>query len=145
MARGYPDFFGFSVFPQYGPFTEEHGAPVDILAGNTRDFFELTAKGVIYDGYHRIYSCADPSNILINVTVDGDLIPSVSPDVLLRYNLTSEGDYLISLKEYNPELGEYIVALRRGTTFSGTFKTTIINDSAGDITVISILQWANLR
>ena len=114
------------------------------MAGNDRDFLEIASKGVIYDGYLRIFSCAAPGDVLVAMTVDGIAINSVGLDVFLRYNLVHEGDFVLTLTEYNIELSEFIVSIRRGVTFSETFKTTIFNNSAGDISVVSNLLWAHL-
>ena len=73
MARGYPDFFGYSTFPWYGEIKED-AASVVAAIGATTTILELLGKRVIYTlaviatGTDRI------DNDLFTVHIDGNLV-----------------------------------------------------------------------
>jgi len=46
MARGYPDFFGFSVFPSHGGMLNESSAVV-VPSGPLTEIVRVTGKGVL--------------------------------------------------------------------------------------------------
>ena len=50
MARGYPDFFGYSTFPWQGNVRQD-SATVNVLAGATQQLIMLTGKRVILNAY----------------------------------------------------------------------------------------------
>jgi len=47
MARGYPDFFGHSMFPYYGVMTEV-GAATAVAGGATAEIGRITGKGSVF-------------------------------------------------------------------------------------------------
>jgi hypothetical protein len=71
MSRGYPDFFGFPVFPDYGETTTKAAAALAIVAGTSSTLLDLTFKGRIIGG--RIYTSegALHANQYFELTIDG--------------------------------------------------------------------------
>ena len=73
MAKGYPDFFGFSMFPYYGQLYEEHDNT--ILAADTTFFpVDLAFKGVCRCGTLRFISTDVLDEYYLRLSVDGELI-----------------------------------------------------------------------
>lgn len=144
MSKGYPDFFGFSVFPQYGAFINESAGGVAVVAGASVDFFDIQSKGRVYDGYLRIYGCTLPATVSVRLTIDGVASQWGRLDYLLRYNFTHETDYLFTLKKYNTSDDEFIVSFREGITFSSSIKATVLNSGADDIDVIAVFYYGKV-
>lgn len=71
MAKGFPDWFGHSIFPVYGAFNEESGSYTQLASAASELVFTVTGKGVIRGGLF----------FTSQVGVDGDL--EISPSILI--------------------------------------------------------------
>jgi len=77
MARGYPDFFGYSIFPWHGSIKEET-ATVNVAIGATSQIIYLAGKRVIY--------CVDVSAVglssigtdIVRAYADGNLLSQIA-------------------------------------------------------------------
>ena len=144
MAKGYPDFFGHSVFPQLGSFINESEGPDVIANGDTHDVFSISGKGCVYDGYHRIYLCTDFSLTSVRLTIDGVASQWAALDTLLEYRFTQEGEYIYTLQQYCPEDQQAIIAIRDEITFATDFKSEIRNLTGFNISAVSVFYYAKV-
>jgi len=100
VARGYPDFFGYSIFPWHGSIRQD-GDAVNVGIGATETVLSLTGKRVVYSAFIAIDSDRQHRDDVISLEVDGnrfstgswlafrgDLSEAVVPSkgLLLRYD-----------------------------------------------------------
>ena len=82
MAKGYPDFFGFSMFPFYGSLLDDMSIGV-LSAGETDDVTSISGKNHIFGGYARLFNVADPTDLNIKIITDSVTIQDFSYQALL--------------------------------------------------------------
>jgi len=73
MARGYKDFFGYSIFPFYGTLIKESGAQPFTASGITETVFSVNRKGLLI-GFD--FSCVEGGAVerigyTLSVLLDG--------------------------------------------------------------------------
>lgn len=141
MAQGYPDFFGFSVFPQYGPYRFEDPLIVGLLAGNSGNLFEVSGKGVLVGGFIYVSGTADHGNLHIQLTADGE----GSYDYVFTYfqvygfNYPQVGNFYASW--FSESDKDYLIHPSPGLTFGQSLVIGMSNASAANITIASNLWW----
>jgi len=72
MARGYPDFFGQSVFLQYGP-AKLALADTVAIANDSKTVLTVTGKGVMYLGFLDVEGLGLVNDDLLQFYFDGNL------------------------------------------------------------------------
>jgi len=78
MARGYPDFFGFSIFPFYGAIRYT-GETLKVLPGGVEtEIFTIIGKGRIWGGEWQVIHGTNLPAISLNIYIDEDLAASIS-------------------------------------------------------------------
>ncbi len=92
MARGYPDFFGYPVHPEYGTTTKKAHANVVVGPGTTHTLLDLHIKGRIAGGLLYTAQDAFDDDVAIDITIDNVPVAQVSglTDDILRLGLTSD-------------------------------------------------------
>ena len=127
MARGYPDFFGFSIFPQFGTLTEEDSGLFAIVTGNTQTLFTITQKGKSYGGILRYNGQGDVHlKTQAIVIVDGVTISDEVPAGQIHYGYYVIPNQFINLVDYHiTDTYEYVV-FNFGTDFSWG-KSVVVN------------------
>lgn len=71
MARGYPDFFGFSIFPFYGVLYRTPVAAIGPILNVETDLVEITGKGILTAGQITGVDVAINANPWLAIYVDG--------------------------------------------------------------------------
>jgi len=144
MAKGYPDYFGYSMFPFYGAPVKIDGATGLIISTGTGNLFNVTVKGSILSGWIGVNSVDLDSLIHMYLTIDGVEMFQTTLSSMLQNNLTKEGESLIYLTRYEPETGYYALAISKGISFSSQFKLDIYNDTTGNAFGVGILYYNNV-
>lgn len=144
MAKGYPDFFGYSVFPQYGPYQFETPAFAALAAGISGNLFSISGKGVLTGGFIAFSSIDEPANVHIQMKPDG----VDSYDYLLEYykdygfNFPATGMFFAS--DYEAADGYVTLHPTPGLTFSSSLVVYVSNNAAGAINIASNIWWQRL-
>jgi len=122
MPRGYPDYFGQSIFPQYGQ------AYSIVLSGTLNAYphstvlFDITGKGLILGGNVIFYNVYAGGNLWLNLTIDNEIVYNNTIDNLFNWKLDTYSDYPIKIAQYGVLVNPYIVHLKSGVTFSFAYK-----------------------
>jgi hypothetical protein len=145
MAKGYPDYFGQSVWPKYGPLQFQGILSPDVLAGATTTLFSIAAQSIGRHGRMRLINVTNPTKVSMQLTVDGTLV--------LNYTLT----YLFSVFGHGGA-GDPIVVLNYdviGQTFDIEFGVglaigqgmalAVFNNLATDIAVAGRLTYYQVK
>ena len=78
MARGYPDYFGQSIFPKYGGARQEVQNKVSVPAGTTKSIVTVTGKGVMYQAGIQVLGYTAAYSDRFYLYVDNSLLATVS-------------------------------------------------------------------
>jgi len=113
MARGYPDFFGYSVFPYYGPAARDLGG-VNVPGGGREVIVSLTGKRHVYAVQVTVLDVDWSRNDSIYLYVDGVLIRSTSWWSLLDYERNSQMPTELWLSCYDEEHHYHIMGFSGG-------------------------------
>lgn len=134
MARGYPDYFGQSIFPRYGDtIPVDYG--VTATAHATTQLLSLTDKGFLLSASIEINGLGDNWSDFIKITVDGQDIPHESFSELYEQNIIHENDFIMWLTCYDINTQRYAISIIRNLQFQESLVVSYVNQSANNINV----------
>jgi len=144
--KGYPDFFGFSIFPQFGAYQYTDSGAIIVAANTWGTIFDISAKGRIYTGYIAIQDLglADTSTIFVEMTVDGQLMYSFTLDVMQQIGHNQPFDLPFVLTAYDKKTNYYNVVLQSDFSFSQSVLVRVFTDATAQIFVHGYLIWAKV-
>jgi len=129
MPRGYPDYFGQSIFPKYGELIRIN--TTKIMAGSeVWTVFDIDSKGVLYFLHIESKNVAGYDNLDIELTIDGSVFYNESvTDMYLYQNLFMCSHPLAMV--YNNEASHYLaIGLTKEVPFGTQIKLIIENGGA---------------
>lgn len=144
MAKGYPDYFGQSIWPKYGTMFIELDS-VDTSDASETTVVEKTGPGVWTSYFGVISSLGAATTFTIRLYVDGVLLalyPSASlftcgynqgPSQPLHVSLSRESDFLLHL------------SLSHDIPFQASFKLTIQRGGAINLTTDYRIGWYKVQ
>jgi len=88
MAKGFPDFFGQSIFPTYGPVLQATVTVAHSASGDTDTILTITGKGLIRTIYLEAYNTNNDGDLFIRPQLS---IDSVLSTWLLEHDVSSPG------------------------------------------------------
>lgn len=144
MAKGYPDFFGFSIFMQYGSFRRKDEDLALVPAGDDETVLTISSKGQIYFGRIGLSGIDTPSLVTPTITIDG---AAFSLGTL--FNMHARGDlhgnaYPCELFVYDVVYNVYEMDVKFGLTFVDSFVVSIQNNDDLDCTVDIAVGWSEV-
>jgi len=147
MARGYPDFFGFSIVPKYGTPVYEQKLAAIVATLNWENIFTCTGKGRTYGGY--IYTAAvnnSFTNSYLRTTIDGVQFNWPYPKVELDRAIYRVVTKPFSLTAYfrTALTWEINWTAEKDFTFGQSFIVDFYNGSAGNVTIDGIFMWGQV-
>jgi len=137
MARGYPDFFGYSVFSRPGNQTIHVTGNKNVAAGIEWDLITVAGRGSLIGGWIEGGTTTTPGSQWIMIYVEGNLIESNSINTMLTYGESYDDGLLMGLNAYIPEIPVWEMRFTEGFVFNTELKIAFWNNSAGPITVNS--------
>ena len=134
MAKGYPDFFGTSIWPKYGTpiVTMVHG--VVIASGASPDLITITANGVLFDLRVEIVGLSDLQWTRVSLSIDGAVMANSWAPLDPDYAVFAGEALIIAPIYYDKAAFIFKVSLKREIPFHDSFNVLIRNDSANNIT-----------
>ena len=137
MARGYPDYFGFSVFPSYGDFAREDFNENPGGGAVRYEIFGLTAKGKTAGGYFYVHTAPLTTNdFLLEVRIDGEYFSPGRVWADVNYNYSGNPDNILQLKYANTRTHVYTYAFAKDWTFGYEFDLVATVFDINDITCL---------
>lgn len=145
MARGYPDYFGLPMFPEYGSLNLESSGTITIVADATEIITLLSLKGRIYGGTLKLYTpTLDIPTYAIRITIDGTLLINPMVHQILDRNTAVGFSGLLQLTEYNMEEGYFLFTYNKDIVFGYQFLIEVLNGTINDVGVDSDLIYAKI-
>jgi len=130
MAKGYPDFFGTSIWPKYGTPTINTGAAIVVHGGNNDTIILITADGVLFQAAFVIV-CDDLANShYLHLYIDGVLVESEKLDQLYLFTSLGGSCGLMNVIHFDRLLYHYRFELAREIPFHDSIEFKVQNSGA---------------
>ena len=133
MSKGYPDFFGQSIFLQYGT-PSKYGGALSVPAGATVEVLSYLGKGILYSMMVTVYGLSDNRNDNVGLYIDGNTISYANP----RNNFHQfSRNYItgsVGVSSWNYVTDELQVILKGPLSFSSSVKIEWVNRGTIDLT-----------
>lgn len=134
MARGYPDYFGQSIWPKYGTTITANGSE-DINHGDEEFITDLTLQGILHRESIHLSGLGNLGEVMLIVFVDGAAVfGEYVKDIYTDGMLSGSGAY-IALGCWNVIAGIAAVNFLRDIAFRSRWLVSVYNASGAVITV----------
>jgi hypothetical protein len=144
MARGYPDFFGYSVFPF-------HGSPMDVniaydgeVSPCTLTPFNIAAKGRVESCFLAMYGNVAAVSFGLSLIIDDTVFTSISAIGHLARGCIPGSDQRVIVLRYDPDSFNYTFGIKPGLTFGYRFKVQVTAAGAGLVGGVGSLMYYNV-
>jgi len=141
VARGYPDYFGQSIFPKYGGAKEVSGSKT-VTANTENTIVEVSGKGVLYSGGLYAQGSDKCKDDRVRIYIDNVSIVTISFTALLTRGLVIVPNDIVTLTYYSDIEFKYHVSFLREVTFDEGFKITYEEKSGRTPTVSCGVRYA---
>ena len=143
MAKGYPDFFGYSVFPDYGPAIQEHEAGVTVAPATTLAL-ELTGKGTLHGARVTLLAAGGLENVTLSIQFDSqDTVSENLSTQVVRQPFMGTVPWIFQIINYNLLLDYAAVIVNGGVSFVSNLKMYVGNAAVNTTYVIDLL-WSRV-
>ena len=144
MAKGYPDFYGFSVFPKIGPVVDDTVAPLAVPTDVLTTVHNVVGKGEIVGGHLRFMGGVDYITTRLVLIIDGN----TAIDQLayrLWYAYADQPDcgplFITSINVVTHMLS---IAFTRGITFEQSFEVQVFHSEGFNRDVYSSVFYTRI-
>ncbi len=132
MARGYPDFFGYSIFPKYGTAELANSFGAIGSGAGEGDMLSITGKGKLLSGFIRIIMGGVWVNNTINVYIDGIQVTTFSITDWHNYSFIHLTSAPIFLSYYNNADLYFFFIPNDNVTYGVSFRVGLVNTSGAN-------------
>jgi len=144
MPRGYPDYFGQSIFPKYGGFKTYQHSELNLSSVNYTTIVNVTAKGKIYDGYLCFVGTAMDVFAKLKVTIDGAVTQETTLDFLLNRFWSFSNRGILNIIAWNDEDEYYYVQVGKDITFEQSYKIEAKGTNDNSLNCTSVIYYAQV-
>jgi len=142
MARGYPDYFGYSMFPGPGGPTKDVSGLVNVAFGERKTLIEISAKGSLINCAVYGDAVSNYANYLVYLTIDGEELTPQAVENLFLLNEVGQDGNLAGISYLNAEDDDWMIFLKSGLTFSYQFLVELYNQGlAGAVNIQAYAQY----
>lgn len=121
MSKGYPDWFGTSIWPKYGTPIQTTVAPVLIQPGISETLISISSQGVLFALEVTIIANVLDTGLTIQLNVDGEAFTYFTVKQLLDGSDGYAGPSIMKLKRFALEEGAYYMSLIKEVPFRNSF------------------------
>jgi len=147
MSRGYPDFFGQSIFPKYGKPELDSRTGVWGFGLDWLLVFEADSKGRSYGGYFHVKGTGQlDTGFKLRYTIDGSVYTGRAVQDELDYGFSLNESQLFYLTRYAQDDVNWNVgyAFTKDWTWEQSLVIEAQNATLANLTVIGYWQWAKV-
>ena len=126
MAKGYPDFFGFSMFPHYGSVFFDSGGGV-VAGGDTTGIFTVSIKGQILSLYLKLSTIDDFGQAHAGVIIDGTPADMLILSAFNGYAVRNYSPFILVPVVYDITAEVVVFSINPGVTFNQSFGVELRN------------------
>lgn len=137
MPRGYPDFFGQSVFPRFGAMYHDQ-VSATLTGIETETLTDLALKGQIYTAtvYYDTISWSYLSSISTRVWVDGQMVTSWTLNYWRNAEVILGDAFLYRYVAFDKTRDYAVVQIARPIPFEQTFKIEVVGLHASAVAAL---------
>jgi hypothetical protein len=140
MAKGYPDFFGTSIWPKYGtPIWSPEDIPV-VAAGASVDVLTITGNGVLFSLKVDFNGTVFLDKSSVELWIDDSMIAEAGTRQDITYTSLGGHTGILSLTNYDALEFWAAIELGREVPFRRKIVVVVNNDSAADLDVAVALN-----
>ena len=141
MARGYPDYFGQSMWPKYGAPLMDSAEEIGMANLATKTLHSIAAQGVLYDLTVLISGSSSIDGAIFYLKIDGEEITRWAPNSAYErfYHITGTEAIVVEVIDFETRM--MIVRLRRELPFRSSVVLTVYNGTGDFVTVRSSLVY----
>ena len=141
MPRGYPDYFGQSIFPKYGSLKVATGSGISLPNGVEKTVVSISGKGQVYSGFMSISGTVSPVNTSCRVYVDNNLIFAQTIKNMLDHGFTLPDTTLLYVREYNTTNNYALIVVMKGITFEVNFVLKALATASATLSGSGNIYW----
>ena len=146
MAKGYPDFFGFSTFPQFGKMLYTNINANCPGGGITTDVLSIAGKGRTYTGYFSVsLGVTNGVSFNVRVVIDGQTYRMNNIRTDFTANIASVPDALLRLVYYVETGGSCFYTIAKDWTFAQSFIIQVTNGTGVASAVFGEFHYASIQ
>lgn len=127
MARGYPDFFGTSVFPSPGSASRSVSGGTNCPAGAVTSILTLTGKGTVFAGWISFINSPGLLDLFVQLTVDGLVLAKEDIYQLYKYNNSKPLGNLLYIELLSPDYNECQIGLGENVSYGQSYDISVDN------------------
>ena len=144
MAKGYPDFYGFSVFPKWGPVVLDLVDVVICIPGVTTTIHEVAGKGVITGGFCTPIGDFIAAPPVLTLSIDNEPPMLITVLNLWVSEVFSPSVGPIYLSDYRMDGTTMGFCFSPGVTFDESYTFTFLHNEVGNKNVHSLLFYTRI-
>ncbi len=144
MAKGYPDFFGISIFPQYSAYQVDRQAPIDIVGGGSANLWTINTRAELFGGWIRFITTSDPPECTVIMTADGSDLIIFDFALSMKYGLIQPFKAPIVLSRYDRAEKEYGVVIQSIVRFESSLVISMSSWGVEDLTGWGEIYYAKI-
>ena len=119
MAKGYPDFFGYSFFPTYGDIITSSFDDT-ISSVGALNLVSLSMKGQIFSGAVHLIFANIPNVSFLQLLIDGQQNFTIDPATIFTKYRYADIDLPLSVVSWRKTDLEMVVKIKEGIPFNST-------------------------
>ena len=127
MARGYPDYFGQSIWPKYGTPLQSFWAVVFIAPTVTQEVLRIDAQGVLTSATFYIQLLGGTTGHNFTIVIDGEIFAAVTATELLDGYDTNNGSCYFEVTYYSVDDQYAIIRLIKDIPFRSYLALSVTN------------------
>ena len=128
MPTGYPDYFGQSIFPKYGTWTQKQGI-TQVPALDEQRVFIIEARGRVHFGQFLEQGSNSDAGDQYFLYVDGELVEENSIATILKTRPTKSPFPVLSVFYYDPDTPLFGISLAHDLPFEKSIELQFTSDA----------------
>lgn len=137
MAKGYPDFFGQSIYLRYGSINLKEVAEIVNPPSYDDNLVNIAAKGKIAGGYLLFSTADDLQEWVLKLTIDGVTVFEDSIITLFEDYVLEDPVTVINFQKYDTLNGKYVIGFNDNISFESSFLLELTVDVVANASLIT--------
>ena len=135
MTRGYPDYYGQSIFPRLGVLQAAYVAPITCDWGGVTEILNLNGR-MLFQSFELVFEeVRTPALISIYFYVDGVSMGGDNLALFYTYNRTEPHRSIAYVTVYSPAIERHVLQMTPNTTVYDNLTINIHNNDVIDCDV----------
>lgn len=139
---GYPDFFGYSIFEQYGVYRIDDGNGIVVHHPETMTIANIPGKGKLVSGYIYVTKNNSSDAFGFYIYVDSYLAYNCSFAYFIDYSLHDDDTQVMNCYYRDRQINRIGMNIKKELTYSKSLIVKVYNSTGSDLTYSFSLTYA---